>query len=141
MRGTLVIQPLKKALLLAPILTTLFWVNDLFAQAAPAQVKRPGFGELLGNLFPLIIMVFFIFYFMVTRPQQQRQKALEDLHKELKKGDLVMTTSGIIARVSGIESDCFLLEIASGVKVKFEKSSVTRKLEKIASSKSEANKE
>ncbi len=114
---------------------------DAYAQTVAAQPNRASFGELLGNLFPLIIMVFIIFHFMVTRPQQQRQKALEGLHKDLKKGDLVMTSSGIIARVSGIESDYFLLEIAAGTKVKFEKSSVTRKIEKVEQSKSEANKE
>ena len=105
-------------------------VSDALAQAAAAPAAhRPGFGEMLGNLFPLIIMVFFIFYFLVTRPQQQQQKALQDLHAALKRGDLVLTSSGIIARVSGIEADHFVLEIASGVKVKFEKSSVTRKVE------------
>ncbi len=108
------------------------------APAGGAAPHRPGFGEMLGNLFPLIIMVFLIFYFLVTRPQQQRLKAMEQLHGSLKKGDLVMTTSGIIARVGGIESDHFVLEIASGVRVKFEKTAVNRKVEKADQSKSES---
>lgn len=128
--------PSSRAFLISLFLSAAFPASSVLAQTQQPG-HRPGFGEILGNLFPLIIMVFFIFYFMVTRPQQQKQKALEDLHAGLKKGDLVLTASGIIGRISGIESDHFVVEIASGVKVKFEKSTVNRKIEKVEQSKSE----
>lgn len=105
--------------------------NDAMAQASAGQVgmQRPSFGEMLGNMFPMIILVYFVFYFLVTRPKQQQQKQLLSLHSSLKKGDLVLTSSGIIARVSGIEPDHFLLDISNGVKVKFVKSHVLQKVE------------
>ena len=133
---------IKYSLLMSNILTflsiSLCDVSLALAQAAPGAVKKPSLAEMFSNLLPLIIMVFFVFYFLVTRPQQQKIRQQEALMNALKKGDLVSTSSGILGRVAGIESDHILVEVASGVKVKFEKSAITQRIEKTEQSKSGA---
>lgn len=102
----------------------------VFAQGAPANMPQaPSFTQLLGKMVPMLMMVFFIFYFMVIKPQQVKIKAHEEMLKALKKGDRVVTAGGIIGKVTDIADDGISLEIASGVKVKFVASKVTKKME------------
>ncbi|NLF25081.1 MAG: preprotein translocase subunit YajC [Deltaproteobacteria bacterium] len=79
---------------------------------------------------PMILMVFLIFYLLVILPQQKQLKMQEALLTSLKKGEMVLTSSGIIARVAGVENDHVLLEISNGVKVKFERSHIKFRVEK-----------
>jgi preprotein translocase subunit YajC len=67
-----------------------------------------------------------ILYFLLIRPQQKRQKNHQALVSAVKKGDKVITNSGIIATVSKVVSDHeVVLEIAPGVHCKFVKSTIT----------------
>ena len=91
---------------------------------------RPGFGDVLFKMLPMFFMVFFIFYFMVIKPQQQKLKSQQDLLQSLKKGDSVVTTGGIIAKVAAIESDHVMLDIAPNVRLKLEPSHVAKRFEK-----------
>lgn len=76
---------------------------------------------------PLIFM-FVIFYFLLIRPQQKRQKELNKMIQELKKGDRVTTSGGIIGTVAGIQDDYVVLKIGEGeTKVEILKSAVTGK--------------
>jgi len=99
------------------------------AQAAP---PRPGFLALLVQMIPMLFMIFFVFWVMVIRPEQRKIKSQEGMLNDLKKGDQVLTTGGIIAKVAAIENDHILLEISQNVKVKFQKRNVVRKIEKPA---------
>ena len=102
---------------------------EALAQQGGELPPPPGFSEVLFRMLPMLIMVFFIFYFLVIRPQQTKIKAQESMIKGLKKGDRVVTTGGIIARVSGVFDDHVLLEIANGVRVKFQPAKIIQKLE------------
>ena len=64
---------------------------------------------------PIILMVA-IFYFVLIRPERKKQKDRDTMLKALKKGDRVMTTSGILAKVISVREDEVKLEIADGVK-------------------------
>ncbi len=108
------------------------------ALAQANQQVTPSIGQIIGKMVPMLIMVFFIFYFMVIKPQQIKLKAHDDMVKGLKKGDKVVTAGGIIGRVSEIAEDGISLEIAPGVKVKFLASKVTKKLETEEASKKAA---
>jgi preprotein translocase subunit YajC len=90
---------------------------------------QPGFGEVLFKMLPMFVMVFLIFYFMVIKPQQQKLREQDTLIKSLKKGDTVVTTGGMIAKVSQIEPDAIVLELAQNVKVRFEPAHVTKRFE------------
>ncbi len=92
--------------------------SELFAQAGPGAV--PSFGQMMGKMLPMFVMVFFIFYFMVLKPQQQKIDAQKKLLESLKKGDDVATTGGIVGRVFSVEKDHVVLEIANSVRVRFE---------------------
>jgi preprotein translocase subunit YajC len=63
---------------------------------------------------------------MVIRPQEKKTKEHKALLESMKRGDSVVTSSGIVGKVSGIEGDHILLEIAPNVKVKFLRQHVVR---------------
>ena len=65
---------------------------------------------------------------MVMKPQQSKIKAHQDLVSGMKKGEMVVSTGGVIGRVAGIEKDYILLEIAQNVRVRFEPAHIVKKL-------------
>jgi len=99
--------------------------NDALAQAGGAGPQgSPGVALLLQLLQFLPILL--ILYFLLIRPQQQRQKKLNLMLKALKKGDRVLTSSGIFGTVVGVDEAKAVLRIAEDVKVEFLKSSVVQ---------------
>lgn len=74
-------------------------------------------------MFALIIG---IFYFLILRPQQKRQKERQKLLESLKKGDKVVTAGGMYGTVAGLDEKTVLIQVADGVKMKFERSSVNQ---------------
>ena len=95
------------------------FLNGL-AQAAPA-----GGGGFLGNPIFMILAMFAIFYFIVLRPQSKRQKELQKMLADLKKGDDVVTSGGIIGKISGLKDAELTLQLQEGVRVRVLRSSVT----------------
>lgn len=97
---------------------------SIFLQAAaPAE----GAGGLLGGSTGMLVMMvalFAIMYFFMIRPQQKKQKALQAARNAIKVGDKVVTAGGIHGKVKEVNDSTFVLEIAEGVKIKVEKSSV-----------------
>lgn len=69
--------------------------------------------------------IFAIFYFFIIRPQSQRQKEIQKMVDNLEKGDKIVTSGGMIAKVKTVDEDTVLAEIDSGVKARFKKSSIT----------------
>lgn len=83
-----------------------------FAMApAGAGGEAPGGTDMLMQFLPLILM-FVIFWFLLIRPQQKRAKAHKQMLSELKRGDNVITSSGIIGKILEIDDDQILLESA-----------------------------
>ena len=81
-----------------------------------------------GGMFTTLIMfslIILIFYFMILRPQQKRQKERQKLLDSVKKGDKVITVSGMHGTVVGLEDKTVLVQVADNVKLKFEKSAVS----------------
>ena len=87
------------------------------AQDAPAT------GNPMGGLFPIIIM-FAIFYFVLIRPQQKKQKEARQMVEDLKEGDTVVTLSGIHGTIKKLKEDTVMLQIADNVRVKINRSSI-----------------
>jgi preprotein translocase subunit YajC len=73
-------------------------------------------------MFALIIG---IFYFMILRPQQKRQKERQKMLDQVKKGDKVVTAGGLHGTVAGIDEKTILLQVADNVKMKFDRSAVS----------------
>ncbi len=104
-----------------------FFVGIAQAQAAqePAGGRGAGAGpnQLLSTLFVLGSFVL-IFYFLLIRPQQKRQKEMQKLLSALKRGDRVVTSGGLIGTVWDVKEDVVVLKIADEMKVEVLKSAV-----------------
>ncbi len=75
--------------------------------------------------------IFAIAYFFLIRPQMREKKEYEKLLANLKKGDKVLTNSGIYAEVSAVKEDGVLtLKVADNVKMEFSKTAVAKVLNK-----------
>lgn len=75
-------------------------------------------------MMPLMIM-FVIFYFLLIRPQQKKLKTHQEMLKNIRRGDRVVTNGGLIGTVSKVTSDQELqVEIADGVKVRVVRSMI-----------------
>ena len=84
----------------------------------------------IGQFIPLIL-IFVIFYFFLIRPQQKRVKEHKDMVKNLKRGDEVITSGGIIGKVDRVfEDDRIEVEISDGVKVQVIRNTVQGHLKK-----------
>tara|TARA_B100000965_G_C19331072_1_gene643047 strand:+ start:298 stop:576 length:279 start_codon:yes stop_codon:yes gene_type:complete len=80
--------------------------------------------EGIAQLIPLIL-IFVIFYFFLIRPQQKRVKEHKNMVSELKRGDEVITSGGIVGRIERIlEDDKVELSIAENVNIKVVKSTI-----------------
>ena len=94
----------------------------------PLVLAQAAGGPKLDQLLIMMALMFGIMWFLVINPQRKQMKTQRDLMGSLKKGDEVFTTGGIIGRISSIEDKLMTLEIASGVRVRVLKSSVTGKV-------------
>jgi preprotein translocase subunit YajC len=94
-----------------------------YAQGAAAAADNP-VGSIMGN--PLILMVLMvgIFYFLLIRPQQKKAKEHKALLDNLKKGDRVITSGGIIGTVVNIDDQIVNVEIADKVRVEMARPSI-----------------
>ena len=68
--------------------------------------------------------IFIIFYFLLIRPQQKRQKEHQKLLSNLKTGDKVITTSGIHGLIANVKETTFLVKIADNVKIEVDKNAI-----------------
>lgn len=74
------------------------------------------------------VALFAIMYFVLIRPQQRQAKEQQTMLSALKKGDDVITSSGILGKVFSVDDKLVTLEVASGVKLRMLKSSVQGKV-------------
>ena len=73
----------------------------------------------------VILATFGIFYFILIRPQQRKQKELKKMIEAIKKGDRVMTTGGIFGTVVGMKDNIVVLRIDENTKIEIIKSAVS----------------
>ncbi|HPH27404.1 MAG TPA: preprotein translocase subunit YajC [Pseudomonadota bacterium] len=99
-------------------------LSSLHADAAAGS----GGAFALGNMLPILLM-FVIFYFLLIRPQQKRQRELQDWLKSIKKNDEVVTTGGIWGKVAGIaeNSPYVTLELQEKVRIRVLRSHIAGK--------------
>jgi preprotein translocase subunit YajC len=88
---------------------------------SPSAPASPGGGF---NLFVPLIFLVVIFYFILIRPQSQRQKEQQRLIGALKTGDRVVTNSGIHGLISNVKDSTVIVKVADNVKIEMEKSAI-----------------
>ena len=81
----------------------------------------------MGSLIPLLLLPV-IFYFLLIRPQQKKQRAQQELLNAVGEGDEVMTTAGIYGFVNAIDGDTVWLEIAEGVEIRILRGAIAKKV-------------
>ena len=94
-----------------------FFISNAYAQAA-------GGNESLVSLLPLVL-VFVVFYFLLIRPQQKRQKEHRELVGNLAKGDEVATAGGLLGKITEVSDNFVKIEIADKVVVTVQKHTVS----------------
>ena len=82
---------------------------ESIAYAAEAVEGAPQVNPLVQ--FMPIILMFVIFYFLLIRPQQKKQKDLQTMISQIKKGDKVVTTGGLLGVVSSLQDDYVVLAV------------------------------
>lgn len=89
------------------------------------QAAEGGKGPFAGfEMIIMMVVLFAIMYFFMIRPQQKKQKALQEARNAIKAGDKVVTAGGLHGKVKEVSDTYFVIEIAEGVKIKIEKGSV-----------------
>ena len=102
------------------------FISEALAQANDAAPG--GLGGGLGGLaqFAPLILIFVVFYFLLIRPQQKKMKQHREMVSQLKRGDRVVTSGGIVGTVTKVVSDTEVqVEIAENVRVRVVRSSIT----------------
>jgi len=94
---------------------------DFFIASAYAQDAAPQ-GSLLSFL-PLIV-IFVVFYFLLIRPQMKRAKEHKAVVAQLANGDEVVTTGGILGKITNVGDSFVTIELAENVKVKLQKHAI-----------------
>ncbi len=97
-----------------------FFISDAWAEAAPAAA--PG-GFNIIEFIPLIL-IFIVFYFMLIRPQMKRAKEHKKLIEALAKNDEVVTSGGLLGKITRVDESFITIEIATAVEIKVQRSSV-----------------
>ena len=92
-------------------------INFAYAQAAAQQPS------MLASFIPLIL-IFLIFYFLLIRPQQKKQKEHKVLLDSIQRGDEILSSGGILGKVIKVDNDKLTVEISKGVNVTIIRSTV-----------------
>ncbi len=98
------------------------WDSVAWAQGTSGST---GAGGGLLSLVPFVL-IFVIFYFMLILPQQKRRKQADAMLATLKKGDKVVTASGIWGTITNLGKDTVTLQIADTTKIKIQKEHIAR---------------
>ncbi|MBX7207771.1 MAG: preprotein translocase subunit YajC [Verrucomicrobiaceae bacterium] len=93
-----------------------------FAQSAGGGAGAPG--GLLGNPMVFMVLMFVMMYFVLIRPQRQRQKQHEELLKALKAGDHVVTSGGEHGIISSIKETTVMLRVADNVRIEYDRAAI-----------------
>ena len=94
-------------------------IDAVYAQAAPSAF------DALNSLIVPTVLIIGIMYFLMIRPQQKRLKDHRDMVASIRRGDTIVTSGGIIGKVTKVEDQELQVEIAEGVKIKLLRSTVS----------------
>ena len=104
------------------------FISEAHAQAAPVAGADSMFSN-LGSMLPLVLM-FVVLYFVMIRPQMKRQKEHKSMIDALAKGDEVVTSGGVLGKVSKMGETFVGVEIANGVEIQIQRSAVVQVMPK-----------
>ena len=112
-------------------MTHIYWISTLLTggntNAGPGNSPIPGCGGGgMMNLLPLILM-FVVFYFLLIRPQQKKMKEHQEMLKNLKRGDQIISNGGLVGKITGLTDKMVTLEVAERIRVRVLRSHIAGK--------------
>lgn len=102
------------------------FISNAYAQAAASSTSSTS--SLMGML-PLVLM-FVVMYFVMIRPQMKKQKESQTMLSALAKGDEVVTTGGLVGKISKLGDTFVSLEVATGTEVQVQRAAIIQVLPK-----------
>lgn len=97
-----------------------FFISDAIAEAAPAAA--PFSQDIAGLILPIGLVV--LFYFFLIRPQSKRAKQHKEMVSALQKGEEVVTTGGMLGKITGVTESFIALEISRDVTIHVQKNAI-----------------
>ena len=97
------------------------FITNAYAQTAGAH---PSAGQGFMSMLPMLVILIAFMYFLIIRPQSKRAKEHRELITNLKKGDEVVTSGGLLGRINKISDNFISLEIADKVEITIQKSAI-----------------
>ncbi|KGX84347.1 preprotein translocase subunit YajC [Pontibacillus marinus] len=76
-----------------------------------------------AQIVPLILM-FVIFYFLLIRPQQKKQKKVQEMQSKLEKGDKIITIGGLHGTVHALDEGSIVIQVEDGTKLTYDRSAI-----------------
>lgn len=98
------------------------------AAAGGTPANPAGAGGLVN--IGLLVLIFVAFYFLLLRPQSKRQKEHRKMVEALSRGDEVITSGGVLGRITQVDEQFIKVEVADGVEIRIQRSSVSTLLPK-----------
>lgn len=98
-------------------------ISPAYAQATGGAPPPSGVTAFLVQFAPLLLL-FIAGWFLLIRPQQQRQKALQNAINAVKKGDQIITGGGVLGRVIKVEDRFVEIEIAPNTRIRVVKATI-----------------
>lgn len=105
------------------------FISSAFAQTAPAAAAAGDMQSSLMGMLPLVLM-FVVLYFVMIRPQMKKQKEHQAMIAALAKGDEVVTSGGLLGKVSKLGDNYLGIEVANGVEIQVQRIAVIQVLPK-----------
>jgi len=103
------------------------FISTAFAQTAPAA--GGDMQSSLMSMLPLVLM-FVVLYFVMIRPQMKKQKEHRTMVEALAKGDEVVTSGGVLGKVSKLGDSYLSVEVSNGVEMQIQRGAVVQVLPK-----------
>jgi preprotein translocase subunit YajC len=95
---------------------------------APQGTGTGGAGGLVGTFLPFILIIG-IFYFLIIRPQNKKQKETQKMLSALKKGDKIITIGGVHGVISTVRESSVVVKVDDNTKVEFSRSAIATVVE------------
>lgn len=111
-------------------LLSLVGISNAYATAAGAGAHPASASEGFLSMLPMLIIFVAVFYFLLVRPQQKRAKEHKNLMSSLSVGDEIVTTGGIVGRLTELKEQFMVLTIAKDVKITMQKNAIANVLPK-----------
>jgi preprotein translocase subunit YajC len=108
---------------------------NLILQAAPSGSGTSSYSTLI-----FMVLIFVVFYFFMIRPQSKKAKQATTFREGIKKGDKIVTIGGMHGTVAEVGDTTFVIEVENGVRMRFEKSSVSMEATQAATEKKDVKK-